>query len=126
MTFERSIDKFKEIFFVPVILLHFILLVNTKFTLWPEMVVYPYLVNKGYLLYSEIINPYPPAFTAFLAMFAKVFGYLPAPYQLLTWAIVAITDISIFTVASKLSKSYYHALFALIFFPTLSITFGIN
>jgi hypothetical protein len=126
MTLRKSTDKFKEIFWLPAILVHLILLVNTKFTLWPEMVVYPYLINRGFLLYRDIINPYPPIFIAFLSIFAKAFGYLPPPYQILTWTVIIVIDLSIFVVVSKISKNYYHAFLALISFIVLSIPFGIN
>ncbi len=126
MILKKSTDKFKEIFWLPAIFVHLILLVNTKFTLWPEMVVYPYLINRSFLLYRDIINPYPPIFIAFLSIFAKAFGYLPSPYQILTWTVIIVIDLSIFAVVSKISKNYYHAFFALAFFIILSVPFGIN
>lgn len=126
MKLEKSINKFKEILWLPLVLVHLFFLVNTKFTLWPEMVVYPYLINRSFLLYRDIINPYPPIFIAFLSIFAKAFGYLPSPYQILTWTVIIIIDLSIFAVVSKISKNYYHAFFALLFFVILSIPFGIN
>lgn len=108
------------------LLLHGLFLINTKFTLWPEMVVYPYLVNNGFLLYREIINPYPPIFTTFLSIFAKSFGYIPLPYQILTWMVIIVIDLLIFAVISRISKNYYQAFLALLFFIILSIPFGIN
>lgn len=90
------------------------------------MVVYPYLINNGFLLYRDIINPYPPVLTGFLSIFAKLFGYLPLPYEILTWTVAIIIDLSIFAIVSKISKNYYHAFFALVFFIILSIPFGIN
>src|SRR3989344_3207116 len=126
MILKKSTDKFKEIFWLPAILLHLILLVNTKFTLWPEMVVYPYLINNSFLLYKDIINPYPPFLAVFLSLFGNAFGYLPTPYQILTWVIVILIDLSIFMVVYKLTKNYYFAFFALLFFVILSIPFGVN
>lgn len=98
--------------------LHLFLLTNTKFTLWPEMVVYPYLANSNFKLYTDIINPYPPLMTWFLMLFSHVFGYSPQPYLVFTWVIIILIDLLIY----KITKS----LLAIILFAFLSIPFGIN
>ena len=109
-----------------VLLIHLVLLINTRFTLWPEMVVYPYLLNNGFVLYRDIINPYPPLLTSFLALFAKIFGYRPMPYQILTWVVIFAADLSIFLIVKKIFKKSSYALASLLFFVILSIPFGIN
>ncbi len=126
MILIKSIYKFKEIFLLPLVLLHLILLINTKFTLWPEMVVYPYLANNGFRLYQDIINPYPPAFLLFLNIFGKFFGYFPLPFQLLTWVIIVLCDFSIYITVLKITKNYYNAALASLFFVIFSVPFGIN
>ena len=115
-----------KLLFIPIIIFHLFLLINTTFTLWPEMVVYPYLLNNSFVLYKDIINPYPPAFTLFLALFSKVFGYLPTAFQILTWTIILTIDFLVLTISFKIYKSLYKALLALSFFVFLSILFGIN
>src|SRR3989344_6037285 len=107
-------------------LLHLIFLINTQFTLWPEMVVYPYLVNNGFLLYRDIINPYPPILSWFLAIFAKMLGYSPLSYQILTWILILIIDFSIFLITKKLFKKSFYALVSTAFFVIFSIPFGVN
>ena len=109
-----------------VLLIHLLLLANTRFTLWPEIVVYPYLLNHGFLLYRDIINPYPPLLAYKLSIFANLFGYQPAPYQILTWLLILVTDSAIFLAASKITKSHKTALLATIFFASLSIPFDVN
>ncbi|MDP2632580.1 MAG: glycosyltransferase family 39 protein [Candidatus Curtissbacteria bacterium] len=108
------------------VLLHLILLVNTRFTLWPEMTVYPYLLNHGFLLYRDIINPYPPFFIWFLTIFSKAFGYQPLGYQLLTWLLVILIDISVFIIARNIFKKKSYANLAIIFFAFISVPFLIN
>lgn len=108
------------------LLVHLFLLISTRFTLWPEMVVYPYLLNNGFNLYIDIINPYTPLFTYFLSFFSKSFGYDPAPYQILTWSIIALTDLLIFTISKKVFKSQALASLSLAFFIILSLPFGVN
>ena len=111
---------------ISIVTLHLILLALTRFTLWPEMVVYPYLINNGYLLYRDIINPYPPLLSLFLAHFAKFFGYFPPPYQILTFAIILLMDLLIYFIALKSSKSFKWAALPLLFFTIASIPFGAN
>ena len=108
------------------LLAHLLFLINTQFTLWPEMVVYPYLVNHDFLLYRDIINPYPPLLLWFLAIFAKIFGYSPLPYQILTWIIILIIDLSIYIISQKVFKNRRFALSSVAFFAVLSIPFGVN
>ncbi len=108
------------------LLFHLLLLFFTRFTLWPEMVVYPYLLNHGFLLYRDIINPYPPLLAYKLSVFSSLFGYQPAPYQILTWLLILITDIAIFLAAAKITKSFQKALLATLFFVVLSIPLGVN
>lgn len=108
------------------LLVHLLLLINTQFTLWPEMVVYPYLLNNNFLLYQDIINPYPPLLTWFLALFAKIFGYLPPSYQVLTWVIILIIDLSIYIISQKVFKNKLFALSSVAFFTLLSTPFGVN
>lgn len=114
------------ILFPLLLLSHLILLFFTHFTLWPEMVVYPYLLNHGFLLYRDIINPYPPLLTYKLSVFASLFGYQPLSYQILTWLLVLITDIVVFIAAAKITKNPKRALLATFFFVVLSIPFGVN
>src|SRR3990167_2155503 len=108
------------------LLAHLLFLINTQFAVWPEMVVYPYLLNNGFLLYRDIINPYPPSLTWFLAIFAKIFGYSPLAYQILTWIIILIIDLSIYIISQKVFKNRRFALSSVAFFAVLSIPFGVN
>lgn len=113
-------------FFLIILFAHLVLLINSTFTLWPEMVVYPYLMNNGFSLYKDIINPYPPFLTSFLAIFANVFGYHPAPYQIFTWLLILIIDCEIFFIVKKLFGKTHLALLSTLFFVILSLPFGIN
>lgn len=109
-----------------ILFVHLFLLVNTRFTLWPEMVVYPYLLNNGFSLYKDIINPYMPFLTGFLAIFAKIFGYSPTPYKIFTWILILTIDLLVYFIAKKTLGGLKNAYFALIFFVILSVPLGIN
>lgn len=113
--------------FLPLFLFsHLFLLASTKFTLWPEMVVYPYLLNNNFQLYKDIVMPYPPLFIEALSAFSKFFGYDPFPYQVLSWIIILATDLLIYFIAKKIAKSNLSSLSSLSFFIFFSIPFGVN
>ena len=92
------------------------LLVNLQFTAWPEMLSYPYLRNHGYLLYKDIIHPYPPVLTMALSILYKIFGYKLTVLKLATWLIILANDILIFLIAKKLTKKNIFAFSSLIFY----------
>ncbi len=126
MILITSIDKFKKIYFLPLLLLHLILLINTKYTLWPEMVVYPYLLNNGFVLYKDLINPYLPTFTYILSLFTKLFGYYPENFRVITWIYILFIDLLIFKISLQISKNYHKAALSLLFFVAISIPLYIN
>lgn len=112
---------------VPMIfVMHAVLLLSTLFTLWPEMVVYPYLFNGGFKLYQDLINPYPPYLTMALGLFTKFFGYDPINFKLLTIVVVILTDLIIFRLSLKIFKNLKIAVVNTTFFVFVSVPFGIN
>ncbi len=109
-----------------IILLHLILLEKTQFTLWPEMVVYPYLLNNNFLLYKDIINPYPPFLTVALSIVTRFFGYTPSKFHLLTLFIIILINLLIFFTSYKIFKNLKSAIASLLIFVIFSIPFGVN
>src|SRR3990167_8695232 len=73
--------------------IHLILLINTRFTLWPEMVVYPYLLNNGFVLYRDIITNYSPIFIYILSFWSRTLGYQPSVFQMLAYLIILAIDV---------------------------------
>jgi len=41
---------------IPFVIISLLLLINTQFTLWPEMTVYPYLINNNFIIYKDLIE----------------------------------------------------------------------
>lgn len=111
---------------IGILLSHLLLLTLTRFTLWPEMLVYPYLLNHGFQLYRDIINPYPPILTFLLSIFTKQFSYDVLPVQILTWSTIIIVDLIIFVLSLKITKNQFLAFSSLIFFAVFSVPFGVN
>ena len=111
----------KKYYLVILILLgiHLFLLINLKFTAWPEMLSYPYLRNNGYLLYKDMIHPYPPVLAMALSIVYKLFGYKLIALKVFTWLIILANDILIFLISKKLTKSFKFSVLSLVFYVTI-------
>jgi len=108
----------KKIYLLVLILLgiHLFLLINLKFTAWPEMLSYPYLRNNGYLLYKDMIYPYPPVLTMALSIIYKLFGYKLIALKVFTWLIILANDVLIFLIVKKMVNSERWAAISVIFY----------
>ncbi len=102
-------------FLIAGLLIHLFLLVNLRFEAWPEIIIYPWLMDHGFKLYQDIINPYLPGLTGFLYLFFRLFGFTLLNWQLLTWSIILTTDLLIYFIASR-RYGQKPALLALTFF----------
>jgi len=103
--------------FLPLILLvHLVLLVLLRFTAWPEMTLWPYLLNKGLLPYRDIVVIYPPTLILFLSFLGKIFGVTLLGLKIYTWILILLTDLLVFLTAKKLTKNIKIALISLAFY----------
>jgi hypothetical protein len=101
------------------LLLHFFFLANLRFTVWPEILSYPYLFNQGFSLYKDFIYPYPPLLVLVLAFLFKVFDYHLLVVQLTTWAIILIGDLLIFKIIKMVTQRNRFAFLGLLFYVSL-------
>ncbi len=108
----------KKVYLLLLVLLgiHLFLLVNLKFTAWPEMLSYPYLRNNGYLLYKDMVHPYPPVLTMALSIIYKLFGYRLIVVKVFTWLIVLANDVLIFLIVKKMVNSERWAVISVLFY----------
>lgn len=94
--------------YIPVVLLiafHLLLLANLQFTAWPEMLSYPYLRNNGYLLYKDMVHPYPPVLTMVLAFVYKLFGYSEIVLKTFTWSLILFSSFLVWLLSKRVTKS---------------------
>ena len=108
--------KRKLILLFLLLVLHIFLLVNLRFTAWPEMFSYPYLRNNGFLIYKDMVHPYTPVLTMTLSTLYKLFGYRLIVLKLFTWVLVLINDVLIFLIVKKISKSSKVSLLSVLFY----------
>lgn len=99
--------------------LHIFLLLNLRFTTWPEMFAYPYLKNEGFLLYKDIIHPYPPLLTLIQSYIYKVFGYDLAVLQIFSWSWILLSSFFVYLNARLLLKKESLALSTLAIYVLL-------
>ncbi|OGY11140.1 MAG: hypothetical protein A3D26_03225 [Candidatus Blackburnbacteria bacterium RIFCSPHIGHO2_02_FULL_44_20] len=91
---------------------HLFLLANLQFTAWPEMLSYPYLKNSGFLLYKDMIHPYPPVLTLTLSYLYKFFGANLNTLRFFSWCIILSSDLLVWLVTKEISKKNATALIA--------------
>ena len=96
--------------------LHLLLLINLQFTAWPEMFSYAFLRNNGFLLYKDMVYPYPPVLVLGLSILYKLFGYKLIVLKLATWAIILVSDILIFLIVKKVTSRSLLAVGSLLFY----------
>jgi hypothetical protein len=123
--FNKCINNHQSLILFILILVHLILLFSTKFTAWPEMLTYPWLVSRGFTLYQDIINPYFPGLTWVLTIVYSLLGNNILSLQLLTWLMIILCDLLIWKIVIKRS-SFTAAVLSLSMFVCLSLIFEVN
>jgi hypothetical protein len=97
-----KMNKIWKLLLGSIIVVHLIFLVSLKFTAWPEMLVWPYLIIKGWLPYANIAIAHTPLLLIKLAVFYKLFGVGVIQLKIFTWLLVIFTDLLVYFVASRL------------------------
>ena len=87
---------------IPIILVQMLLLVYLKFTAWPEMLLWPYLMIHGWLPYLNIAIAHTPLMLIKLAIFYKIFGVGILQLKIFTWVLILVLDFLVFVIAKKL------------------------
>lgn len=108
----RYIEKYKVLLFV-LLAIHLFFLVSLRFTAWPEMFSYAYLKNNGFLLYKDIIHPYPPLLTIALSYIYRIFGYDLLVLQVVSWLMILGSSVLVFLINRRVTRSENIALLTL-------------
>ncbi len=77
---------------------------STQHTSWPEMSVYPYLLNHGFVPYNDLLVPYPPMFLWFLQATTLVLGYSPHQTLIVTLFLTLLTAYLVWYISGKIWK----------------------
>lgn len=116
--------KNKKILF-GLLFLHLFLLFNLKFTDWPEMLLWPYLIIKGWLPYQDIAIAHTPLVLIDLSIFYKLFGIGVTQLKIYTWLTILLIDLTIFLIVKRF-WSYKEALLSLLFYIPIQIFYEGN
>lgn len=101
---------------------HLALLSLTQFTLWPELLSYPYLVSHGYKIYSDFVHPYPPLLTFVLVPLYQLFGYTPLVARIFVSLLVIISDLFVYKITLSLTKRSLYSAIALGIYAILQVS----
>src|SRR5690606_15945312 len=116
VSFSKVVGNNSYFILLLLLFLHLILLWNTKFTVWPEMVLYPWLMNNGFLLYKDIINPYFPFLPLVLSFVFALIGSDIFSLKLFTWVFILVCDLVVFYCALRLTQSKSKSLLSVLTF----------
>ncbi len=103
------------------LLLHFFLLTLFRFTAWPELFSFPYLLARGYSLYGDMVHVYPPLLTYILAFIYKIFGNDLKVLQVFSWTLILVNDLLIYLIVTKLTGKRTLGIGAILFYIPLEI-----
>lgn len=78
------------------------ILSRIKFTAWPEMLLWPYLMGSSWMPYENISIAHTPVLLFFLTMFFKIAGSGILQLKLFTWGLILVLDLLVYWVTSKL------------------------
>lgn len=119
-------NKLFVLWIVAIFMCEFAVFAFTRFTLWPEMVLYPWLHNNGFLLYKDIGNPYFPLLTWILSLITKFFGYQTHVFVAFTWGDIFLSQMVFLFVASKILIEKTKIIFSFLIYSALLVVFEGN
>jgi hypothetical protein len=109
-----------------VLVFHAFLLFFTEFTLWPEIVSFPYLTMHGFQWYRDFVHPYPPLLTILLSIFYSLFGFRIIFIKAGAWLLILATDIVIYKVGKLARLNESLLVISLVLYATLQVFLGGN
>jgi hypothetical protein len=107
------------------LLIHLLLLSRLKFTAWPEMTLWPYLMLKGWLPYRDIAIAHTPLLFIDLIIVYGLFGVGLWQLKIYTWLLILLTDGLLFWIIKKLWDEKV-ALLSLAFYIPLQLFYEGN
>jgi len=75
---------------------------NLEFTPWPEMLLWPYLMNHGWLPYRDIAIIHSPLLLVLLSLFTSLVGIGVIQIKIFAWILILLTGLLLLS----LKKSY--------------------
>ena len=126
ITFKKRF--LKKIYFglVFIIFAHICILSNLQFTAWPEMLSFPYVIDKGFLIYKDFHHVYQPLLTYILLGVYKIFGFNILALKTFTYVNFVLIDMVMFLTILKITKKKNIALLTTFIYVLLQPVFDGN
>ncbi len=80
---------------------HLFLLLNLKFTAWPEMLLWPYMTIHALLPYKDAAIVHTPHLVIDLAVIYKIFGVGLIQLKVYTWSLIIFSDLVVYWVVKR-------------------------
>lgn len=122
---SSQVSNFWPLMLLGLLLFHLFLLVSTRFTAWPEMLFWPYLLIKGWLPYQDIAIVHSPLLVLALSFFYKIVGIGIIQQQIASWSVVLLSSLLLF-ITIKNFFSIKKALLSIIFYILLQVYYEGN
>lgn len=84
---------------IAIIIGQIFLLTQLRFTVWPEMLAYPYLLNRGFQFYNDIIHPYLPLLPYTIYFLGKIIGVSVLSIQIITYLVIFLNGMLFWKIA---------------------------
>ncbi|BCX14795.1 MAG: hypothetical protein KatS3mg088_478 [Patescibacteria group bacterium] len=97
-----KINKRDGILLIGILAFQLFFLFNLKFTAWPEMLAWPYLMIKGWMPYRDIAIAHNPLLLVDLAIFYKFFGVGVWQLKFFTWLLIILSEMVLFLIAKEI------------------------
>lgn len=120
----KILSKFKYIFLPSALILHVVLIIARGYFLSAEFSLYPYLVNRGFLPYRDLVDQHFP--TLFFGPFSLPSFLTTNPWPLLGLFLVTLCLTDIFFYLSLLRFKVIKSYVWLVFFIVSSVYFSGN
>lgn len=108
-----------------ILLVQLVLFFNIKFTAWPEMTFWPYLILKGWFPYKDIAIAHTPLLLVDLTIFYKLFGVGILQLKIYTWTLILLTDVLLFGIVKEIWNKRT-AVLSLLFYIPIQIFYNGN
>ncbi|HCH59305.1 MAG: hypothetical protein UX80_C0002G0062 [Candidatus Amesbacteria bacterium GW2011_GWA2_47_11b] len=100
------------------------ILSNVQFTPWPEMLLWPWLINQGWVPFTDLILAHTPLLYLSLSLWYRLVGPGLIALKIFTWIYILITATALWIITIKQSGKKSAAISLLLYFMMQTIYQG--
>jgi hypothetical protein len=103
LTLMETLYKQPWLVILTLVCVNALLLLNFRFIVWPEMLLYPWLLHEHFELYRNIVNPYFPLLPYLLEGAFTLGGYSVAALKVVSVGVSLLSTLVLAIVAYRLT-----------------------